>query len=285
MTTFLLGDIKFEPINSPTSFEIREGVNLVEKDRIENKNTIQLVGGVLKKISISVKLHWTFSDVRADWQKLRDAMYAAEPLTFSYGNGVVEGDFLISNMSTPIERTSTNGVLLSITTNLELIESVTDETLDAQALYDRQRAFALVSANPIESRPVPVFPFPPSMVMRNISSATAASASASENVKKAASLPQQAKKYTDMATRNIDRAKAASTSAIAGINTVTDKINNSVALKTNLETVLSSLTGLGGALQNGSVLNALNLSYVLDQNLGALKSASSQLAAVVALRL
>lgn len=281
---YKLGDIVFEPLTGPSSFSRSEAVNVIEKPRLEGKPTLEMVGGILTRIELRIRLHWQIQNVQGAIRDLRDAMIKGDPMAFIRGTGYSEGDYVLTSLDITVEKTDGEGRLMLAEANIRLLEYVTENVESSDAIAARKKAFATIEAKPILVNPKPQFQSPQSLTMRNITSSAASARSASAKLKKAQALPALAKKYMDEANRGLARAKQFSQDAKAGVDAVAGKISNAVALKARLDEVVATIDSIKSDFTEVNLPNIRTLSFGLDRNISNLMSASAELTNITALR-
>lgn len=281
---YQLGDIKFEPINGPQSFVKEKATNFAEQERLEGSPTLQLVGGVLTTIDIDITLHNKFGSILDMIHKLDTARLKGESLPLVNGVGYYEGEYVIERLRTTYSKTDNVGNLIEAQVGLSLREFVVDDPVAQSALKARKQGIANIQANPIVINPVPTFQSPTSLAMRDITATQADAASASSNLKKAASIPALAKGLMQTALRSLDRAKASTELAKTEVDRVATQITNAAALKGSLDSVLSSIGTITSNFTEANLPSIRLATIGLDQSLSVLRTTATQLTKVTVLR-
>lgn len=117
-----LGTKVFDPLKSFVSFSDEEEAVLVEHALINRKPQLQGSGISLRTLSLSLYLHQSFANVQQDVTDLRTFMRAYEILPLLWGNGQLEGKFVIASISRQINEQDGLGNIYACTLTLSLKE-------------------------------------------------------------------------------------------------------------------------------------------------------------------
>lgn len=114
------GSIEFEVLTSPTSFRARQGYTYAEHKVVEDVPRLQWLSNDLEEISLRCYWHVQFTNPQTQFDALRRlaAAHRAELLTF--GNGLVRGYFVVTEIGEDIENTADDGSLISIECEITL---------------------------------------------------------------------------------------------------------------------------------------------------------------------
>lgn len=146
-----LGNIKFETLVGFESLNDTRATNFAEHPLIEGKPRLQRVGTNLQELTFSISFHINFCSPEDEYDKLNNARENAEVLTLVYGNGYVEGDFVIVSVGRKVNQTDGNGNYVHITCDVTLKEYTSASKIQAAQSRAKLNAFA-VDVN----RPLPV---------------------------------------------------------------------------------------------------------------------------------
>ncbi len=129
----VLGDIQFEVIGSPESYESAAAYDFAEQRVIESKPRVQWVGDELEKLSFELMWHSSFTNPAAQLALLRAtaAQHLALPLVF--GNGGFRGFFVIESIKMRSQQLSASGAPIAIRVALTLKEWIADLQLLSNA--------------------------------------------------------------------------------------------------------------------------------------------------------
>lgn len=144
-----LGDIIFESLIGFESIQDKRETSYVEHPVIIGKSLLQKTGEKLIEFSGVINFHVGFCNPEEQYRKLNDARIAGKELTFIYGNGFVEGDFVITTLERTINQTDKNGNFVSITCNISLKEFISSNDTALQQERDKTKAFAISSNRPL----------------------------------------------------------------------------------------------------------------------------------------
>ena len=148
-----LGDIIFENLYGPSSFEHTESVSLPQHTHINRRPKQQFTGIDLSIIKIKIGLNNSFIDVEGAIERFRRYRNSATHLRYITGAGSVIGTFVIKSTKTVVKQTDRNGNIVQAELEHELIElSYSNPRLDSVSV-----AIANRRNNP-QLSPIPVRP-------------------------------------------------------------------------------------------------------------------------------
>jgi phage protein U len=124
-----LGDIQFEVVGSPETYESAAAYDFAEQKVIESKPLLQWVGDDLERLKLELMWHASFTNPGAQLAQLRAtaAEHLALPLVF--GNGGFRGFFVIESINVKSQQLSAGGSPIAIRVALALKESIADPLL------------------------------------------------------------------------------------------------------------------------------------------------------------
>jgi len=130
----VLGEIPFEVVGSPESYDSASAFVFSEDRVIESKPRLQWVGDDLERLSFELMWHSSFTNPAAQLALLRAtaAQHLALPLVF--GNGVFRGFFVIESIKVKSQQMSASGTPIAIRVALGLKEWAADPQLDLNAM-------------------------------------------------------------------------------------------------------------------------------------------------------
>jgi phage protein U len=122
----VLGDIQFEVVGSPESYESADGYDFPEQRVIESKPRLQWVGDELERLNFELMWHASFTNPAAQLALLRAtaATHLALPLVF--GDGGFRGFFVIESIKVKSQQLSAGGAPIAIRVALALKEWIAD---------------------------------------------------------------------------------------------------------------------------------------------------------------
>ena len=128
----VLGDIEFEVVGSPESYESADGYDFPEQRVIESKPRLQWVGDELERLNFELMWHASFTNPATQLALLRAtaATHLALPLVF--GDGGFRGFFVIESIKVKSQQLSAGGAPIAIRVAVALKEWIAD----AQSLFN-----------------------------------------------------------------------------------------------------------------------------------------------------
>lgn len=148
-----LGDIVFENLVGFEAMSDKRATNYAQQPVIDGKPRLDRTGEELTQFTITFNLHIAFCNPEDEYAKLNNARIAGTVLPFIYGNGFIEGDFVISTIERTFNKTDKIGNLEWITVTVTLLEFVSGNTAAAQQERDKSNAFAISTNRPLPSNP------------------------------------------------------------------------------------------------------------------------------------
>lgn len=165
-----LGSVVFEKLKGFESFADMKETNLPEHAIINGKPRLQFVGEKLQEIQMAIHMHAAFCVPEDQYNTLDYSRSIAEVLTLVWGNGSVEGDFVIVSIGRKFAQIDPQGNQVDLTLDLVLRENVDPNKALTKMLKAKAAGFATNANRPL---PVAINPFPPSPGMRSAANVTA----------------------------------------------------------------------------------------------------------------
>lgn len=138
-----LGDIIFEPLAGFEQVSDNvEGVVAVYP-LLEGKPYPQAMGPDLRELNIGMRLHQRFIKVAEAKTQLMAYLENGTALTLSWGNGKIEGRFILRALNTNVEESDPLGNVYCLAVNLMLLEVPADSLLDAKQAAAQKEAFGV----------------------------------------------------------------------------------------------------------------------------------------------
>lgn len=138
-----LGDIIFEPLTGFTSLgDNQEGV-VAQYGLTTGKPYPQPTAPNLREISIGMQLHQRFIKVKEAKLQLRAYLENGTVITLSWGNGEIEGRFIVVNINSGIEESDSLGNVFCLGVNVNLLEVPADNLLAAKQADAYKKAFGV----------------------------------------------------------------------------------------------------------------------------------------------
>jgi phage protein U len=130
----VLGEIPFEVVGSPESYDSAGAYEFAEQRVIESKPRLQWVGDELDRLRFELMWHASFTDPAAQLALLRAtaALHLALPLVF--GDGDFRGFFVVESIAVKSQQLSATGAPIAIRVALALKEWIADPLTLARTL-------------------------------------------------------------------------------------------------------------------------------------------------------
>lgn len=143
-----LGTTIFDGYKSFVSFSQDEEAILVEHALINRKPRLEGSGLGLRTLTISLFLHQEFCQVEQEIAKLRASKDSFEILPLLWGNGKVEGQFVIKQMTSAKVQQDGLGNTYAATVDFVLKESVVDNQQDQAQQAAQKKATSVGNKQP-----------------------------------------------------------------------------------------------------------------------------------------
>lgn len=124
MSFALLGDIAFDLITAPTSFDEKCSATFVEHAVLSGKPRLQAMGDDLTEITLQLRLHYQLAPVEPRYQALINAKEKQAPLALVLGFSQFKGHFVISELSSQTLFSDAQGNALAREVSLTLREFI-----------------------------------------------------------------------------------------------------------------------------------------------------------------
>ena len=143
----VLGDIQFEVVGSPESYDSAGEYEYSEQRVIESKPRLQWVGDELDRLNFELMWHSSFTNPAAQLALLRAtaAQHLALPLVF--GDGGFRGFFVVESIAVRSQQLSAGGAPIAIRVALSLKEWAVDSILLASTSTAAATPLAIASSS------------------------------------------------------------------------------------------------------------------------------------------
>lgn len=148
-----LGNTEFDAQKSFVAFSEDEEVVVVEHALIARKPKLQGTGIGLRSLNLSLYLHQEFCNVLEETENLLEAKNSFEVLPLLWGNGRVEGDFIMTSFNRTITQMDADGNTVAVSINLTLKENGTHDKKEQQKQEAQKNAIAVGDKQPPEKSP------------------------------------------------------------------------------------------------------------------------------------
>lgn len=143
-----LGSIVFENLMGFTEFSKTSIANYGEHNLLDGKPRLQYTGLALDTIDLSIKLHASFCNPSQQLALLVSSKDSGEVLPLLWGNGKVEGSFVITEIDTTMEDADSQGNVFSYELRVSLKEYVAGDKLKHEQQTNRTNAKAVGHKKP-----------------------------------------------------------------------------------------------------------------------------------------
>lgn len=144
-----LGSIQFDTVKTFGEFSERSSEKYAEHALLDGKPRLQRTGSSLNELSVSIFFHVSFCVPQDEVNALKDAKANGEILPLLWGNGTVEGDFIISDFEANREQVAPNGTVLAYAVQLTLKEYVVPDKLQQEQADNRNNGKAVGNKKPV----------------------------------------------------------------------------------------------------------------------------------------
>ncbi|MCG2614898.1 phage tail protein [Terrimonas sp. NA20] len=151
-----LGSIQFENLKTPTDYQRSGEAIYAEHALIEGKPVLQATGLALDEINLSIRFDVSFCNPKNEIDAMRAAKDSREILPLLWGNGILQGNYVITTMSENITNADPQGNIFCAEVQIVLREYVVKDKVqqaqeetkkDAKAVGDKKPT-AKKKANP-----------------------------------------------------------------------------------------------------------------------------------------
>ena len=168
-----LGDIIFQAMFGPDQYDDTEEMEFAQIPLINRKPRLQPIGEKLQEINIGISLSTAFCTPEVELQKIRDKKSNVEVLPFIWGNGDVEGDFVIRAIKKTVNSLSPDGNFRLIYLQLTLVEYYNPDKLGSLKKLAVKNAFATSLDAPTPQNVIIEDPSPAVSVTKDLGNADA----------------------------------------------------------------------------------------------------------------
>jgi len=279
-----LGDIIFEGLYGPKSFEQTESVSLPQHSHINRRPKQQFTGIDLSTVKIKIGLNNSFIDVEGAIEQFRRYRNSATHLKYITGAGSVIGTFVIKKTKTNLTRTDRQGNIVQAELEHELVElSYSNPRLDSV------RIALANSKNRPQVFEIPVRPIAPTLAVSAALDVvdTRAAASVSQNLLDGYVLaPDEAESRVNQARERFETAKQHMADAAAKVQQAEDVavqaqgyVNNMYTAVQNAQTVIDYIDSFDPADPVGSLAGINDANNQFMSSLSVVSTTSTPLAA------
>lgn len=233
-----LGDIVFESLYGPKSFERKDSVSLPTRDRINLRPRQQFTGIDLATVTIGIELNRAFIDVEAAIERFRGYRNSATHLKFITGSGAVLGTFVIAKTVEKHRQWTRTGEIVSCElehTLIELSSSRPDLTNRSGAIANSNNRPRLV-LQPVQ----PIAPSLPVSAALNVQAVKANAAVSSALIQNYTIAPDDAESKVGQARSRVAEARERMADAAAKVQAAQDTAQQAQDYVANMYTVIQN---------------------------------------------
>ena len=136
----LLGDIKFDLVTYFDGLTSRRGVKYARQEVIAGKPRLQRVGTDLDELKIDLSFHDYYCDPVAELKRIDAAIAEGQALPLIWGDGIVEGVFVVESREVTHQTASKAGRVSALTATLVLTEYVEPKPIESAARKKKAEA-------------------------------------------------------------------------------------------------------------------------------------------------
>lgn len=259
-----LSDIVFELMFGFDLYEDTQATNYAELPLVLGKPRLQRVGEQLQNINLSINFASQFCVPEVEFDRLNQKRIAGEVCAFIWGNGDVEGDFVITELKKTINALR-DGNVLHMTVTVALREYYDPNKIGNLKKLAEKKAFAVDLNRPLPENVDVSEPSDGTEVMSNIFSQD-------RKADLVTNALNQAKKVSDAYNAIIDKAQSfvddvisgagAITGVLASINKLQTALSGKMTANPTLSTIAPNLSAALTAAQTAiSAADTLVQSY------------------------
>ena len=253
-----LGDIRFQGIFSPNSFEKDAQTVFAEHALIGGKPRLQKTGLGADTVRLAMKLHRNFCTPEDEIDRLDSYRVNGESVRYITGTGRLIGTFVISSLKVTNTAQGPNGLLIEADIEVSLLENAGGDLATEAASAAIAAGFAMANNVPVEVT-APLAPLSAigtaSLGTLEINAATGAlaadldAAQANSNLSASALLEARA---------TVQSMVASATSSVAAVNTtVLDVYDQTRFYEQNAQEMLTALDAFEAAVNDNDLLAAV----------------------------
>lgn len=144
-----LGAILFDVAKSFAGISKTSTATYAEHNVIDGKAKLQFTGEGLDELKLQIRLHAAFCNPQQELNALKQAKSNGEVMSLLWGNGTVEGDFVITEVSNVFEEQFADGSVICYNLDLSLKEIVIADRLKNEQEAARRDAVAVGDKQPV----------------------------------------------------------------------------------------------------------------------------------------
>lgn len=147
-----LGKSVFQTLKSFGEYSEQGTANYAEHNLLDGKPRLQRTGSSLNELSVKILFHNAFCVPQDELNGLKDSRDNGEVLPLIWGNGNVEGEFVITDLQATKEEVAPNGTLLGVSISLTLKEYISPNKIQDEQASNRSKAKAVGNKKPVAKK-------------------------------------------------------------------------------------------------------------------------------------
>jgi phage protein U len=147
-----LGKTVFQTLKSFGEFSEQGTANYAEHNLLDGKPRLQRTGSTLNELSIKILFHNAFCVPQDELNSLKDSRDNGEIMPLIWGNGNIEGDFVITDLQATKDEVAPNGTLFACSVSLTLKEYISPNKIQDEQANNRSKAKAVGNKKPVAKK-------------------------------------------------------------------------------------------------------------------------------------
>lgn len=280
-----LGDIIFEGLYGPESFERKDSISVPLHGRIGRRPKIQFTGIDLATVQIGIHIHRSFINVEQAILKFREYRNTVKQLRYITGSGNVIGTFIITDTKQTHAQETPQGDIVSAKLELTLLETNASQPKVAAV----NNAIANSANNPALVPLTPIVPSIPVSAALDVSIARGEAVASATTIYTTASNPtppadtqskfEQARERVATARDHMARAASKVQAASETAQQAQAYVANMYTAAQNAQTLIDMIDAFDPLDPVGSINNVVNVNSQFMASVSVMTNTSQPLAA------
>lgn len=272
-----LGSIRYDGALGFSEYTEKIGAIYAEHARIEGKSRLQAVGFKPDEVSITMRLNMAFCSPADEIKKLEDYVASNEVLPLIYGDGSIQGYFVIQDVEKKVMQQLSTGELLDVTLSITLKEYDAPDMAAQQEQQRLNKAFAFDEVKPLPANTMPYAGDATAEVMKQVQVADLSVSSIDNSL----TALQQGQLSASEVSRKITEATDTISGAMDKVSGVWDTVqgvqNLGPQLKNNAAQLKNNAVALKQQMPINSVSDCAAATNAMKQSMSTVKFSSSAL--------
>lgn len=269
-----LGDIIFEGLFGPSSFERETETEYAIVKVLNSKPDLQATGLALDIITLQINLHHSFCDVGVSYAKMEDARINKDIMPYVDGYGNLMGDYVIHKIKQTVLHTDTKGYATHCECEVTLMEYVDPNRKLSKKLQAKRDAFALSTVAPPSFKIQTVAPSTSIDIFKSVKDVSNTANQATNAVKVATENPAKAQVYLQKALNGVGKVAESADQLVSKLQSAQAELQITQAFINQAGSVKNAATNLANSIGTGNIGNISGSASVLTSSVGALNTLS-----------